>query len=91
MITDARSLAGGENKNPRIGRIVLVESLAIIILVAITCPHFDKKVISDRSFVARNKIFLEYNYDSEEQGIARSADLLKRAGKTDDTIFWFRL
>ena len=43
-------------------------------------------MISDRSFVARNKIFLEYNYDSEEQGIARSADLLRRAGKTDDEI-----
>ena len=82
----AFSLAGGEKKNPRIGRIVLVESLAIVILVAITCQHFDKKVISDRSFVARNKIFLEYNYDSEEQGIAQSADLLKRAGKTDDEI-----
>lgn len=76
----AFSLAGGEKKNPRIGRIVLVESLAI------TCQHFDKKVLSDRSFVARNKIFLEYNYDSEEQGIARSADLLRRAGKTDDEI-----
>ena len=85
MITDARSLAGGEKKNPRIGRIVLVESLAI------TCSHFDKKVISDRSFVARNKIFLEYNYDSEEQGIAQLADLLRRSGKTDNTIFWFRL
>lgn len=32
----AFSLAGGEKKNPRIGRIVLVESLAIVILVAIT-------------------------------------------------------
>ena len=82
----AFSLAGGEKKNPRIGRIVLVESLAIIILVAITCPHFDKKVISDRSFVARNKIFLEYNYDSEEQGIANSVNLLRRSGKTDDEI-----
>lgn len=82
----AFSLAGGEKKNLRIGRIVLVESLAIIILVAITCPHFDKKVISDRSFVARNKIFLEYNYDSEEQGIANSVNLLRGSGKTDNEI-----
>ncbi len=82
----AFSLAGGEKKNPRIGRIVLVESLAIVILVAITCQHFDKKVISDRSFVARNKIFLEYNYDSEEQGMANSVNLLRRSGKTDDEI-----
>ena len=80
MIIDAFSLAGGEKKNPRIGRIVLVESLAI------TCQHFDKKAISDRSFIARNKIFLGYNYDSEEQGIANSVNLLRGSGKTDDEI-----
>ena len=43
-------------------------------------------MISDRSFVARNKIFLEYNYDSEEQGMANSVNLLRRSGKTDDEI-----
>lgn len=82
----AFSLAGGEKKNPRVGRIALVESLAIVILITITCPHFDKKVISDRSFVARNKTFLEYNYDSEEQGIAYLVNLLRGSGKTDDEI-----
>lgn len=80
------SLAGGEKKKPHVSRIMWLETVAAVILAVAMFPHFDKKVISDRSLAARNKLFLEYNYDSEEQGLANIVNLLKNSGKTDDEI-----
>ena len=80
------NLAGGEKKKPHVSRIMWLETVAAVILTVAMFPHFDKKVISDRSLAARNKLFLEYNYDSEEQGLANIVNLLKNSGKTDDEI-----
>lgn len=80
------NLAGGEKKKPHVSRIMWLETVAAVILTVAMFPHFDKKVISDRSLAARNKLFLEYNYDSEEQGLINIVNLLKNSGKTDDEI-----
>lgn len=80
------NLAGGEKKKPYVSRIMWLETVAAVILTVAMFPHFDKKVISDRSLAARNKLFLEYNYDSEEQGLVNIVNLLKNSGKTDDEI-----
>ena len=80
------NLAGGEKKKPHVSRSMWLETVAAVILTVAMFPHFDKKVISDRSLAARNKLFLEYNYDSEEQGLINIVNLLKNSGKTDDEI-----